>query len=277
MPRILSKIRIDEVSAVDRSAGEGTKVVLMKRQAPSLFSRIMAKADAADDGGADDAGDRSDENTLADDSIVRLATLLVVSGGQPDLSSALYFLLHKPSGQALLAGLHKAADQKPAKESTMDSIHSIMKDGGIARVCAQIVAKGSTTISEEEIVSAVGKVAAERWPELSEAQAFSKIYTASTDEARVLQKAISIAKLSPFDIQPTMVGGVNAMHEANDSTEQSEAYRQLEAMAEKVRAARPELSAASAFANVFTDPKNAVLAAKAHRRPSPTTSYEFPR
>jgi hypothetical protein len=267
---------------VDRGAGEGVRVVLMKRAEPHAESYekylqifTTSKADAAGDGG-NDAGDRSDENTgLANHPAVRLATLLVVSGKFSNIGDALDYLLNKPAGQALLTRL-KAADQ-PAKDAPMDSIHSIMKDGGIARVCAQIVQKGRTTISEEDIVSAVGKIAVERWPELSEAQGFTKIFTASTDEARVLQKAISIAKLSPFDIQPTMVGGVNAMHEANDSTEQSEAYRQLEAMAEKMRAARPELSAASAFANVFTDPKNAVLASKAHRRPGATTSFAFPR
>jgi hypothetical protein len=31
MPRILTKLRIDEVSAVDRGAGDGVKIVLMKR------------------------------------------------------------------------------------------------------------------------------------------------------------------------------------------------------------------------------------------------------
>ena len=32
MPRILKNIRIDEVSAVTKGAGEGTRVVLMKRE-----------------------------------------------------------------------------------------------------------------------------------------------------------------------------------------------------------------------------------------------------
>jgi hypothetical protein len=92
-----------------------------------------------------------------------------------------------------------------------------------------------------------------------------------------LQKAIAIAKLSVFGVQPTMVGGPDATHEAINSTEQSEAYRQLEAMAEKMRAAHPELSSDQAFARVFENPKNGILAAKVHRRPSATTSFAFPR
>ena len=31
MPKVLTKLRVDEISAVDRAAGEGTRVVLYKR------------------------------------------------------------------------------------------------------------------------------------------------------------------------------------------------------------------------------------------------------
>jgi hypothetical protein len=167
--------------------------------------------------------------------------------------------------------------QKSAKEQPMDTLHSIMKDGGIAGVCAAVVSKGSTTISEHELVEAVSKVAAERYPELSSAQAFAKIYSDGGEEGRVLRSAINVAKLSVFDLAPVYVGGVDATHEAIDATEQSEAYAQLEAMASKLRASSPWLSAEQAFAKVFEDPRNGKLAAKAHVRPSPTTSYEFPR
>jgi hypothetical protein len=74
-----------------------------------------------------------------------------------------------------------------------------------------------------------------------------------------------------------MVGGPNAMHEAVNDTERSEAYQQLVDMAEKLRESAPFLSADQAFARVFENPKHAAIAAKAHRRPSATTSYEFPR
>src|ERR1700736_1117123 len=39
MPRILTKLRIDEVSAVDRGAGDGVKIVLMKRDAQAPRSK----------------------------------------------------------------------------------------------------------------------------------------------------------------------------------------------------------------------------------------------
>jgi hypothetical protein len=166
--------------------------------------------------------------------------------------------------------------EKTAKKDAppMDSIHSIMKSGGIASVCAAIVAKGSTSVSEEDIVSAVGKTAVEqRWPELSEAQAFARIYTASTEEARVLQKAISIAKLSVFDVKPIEVGG----EDAYTVSELTAAVRASEEIVRIGREKFPFLSAAQQYARIFEAEKYAVLAAQAHQRPEPTTIYEMPR
>jgi hypothetical protein len=47
-------------------------------------------------------------------------------------------------------------------------------------------------------------------------------------------------------------------------------------MANELRRRSPELTVAGAFAAVFTDQANAELAAKAHKRPTPTTNYKMP-
>jgi hypothetical protein len=224
-----------------------------------------------------DALDRHERVAVVDHHASKVADLLVEAGSHPDRAAALDHLLHKPSGQALLARMSKAAE--PAKDHPpMDSVHSIMKAGGIAATCAAIVAKGTTTISEHELVEAATKVAAERHPELTEAQAFSKIYTAGTEEARVLQNAIAIAKSMPFvaDLTPLVVGTPAAMHEAVDDTEQSEALAQLKELGARKW---PTASEAQQFANAFTDPANATLSQKAHRRPTPPMggAYPFPR
>jgi hypothetical protein len=76
----------------------------------------------------------------------------------------------------------------------------------------------------------------------------------------------------PFvaDITPLMVGG----EAAQDVDDPTEAIAQLKKLG---RDKWPTASEAQQFANAFTDPANAALAQKAHRRPSPTTNYEFPR
>jgi hypothetical protein len=109
--------------------------------------------------------------------------------------------------------------------------------------------------------------------------AFAKLFSDTGADGVMLRKAHNVVKLSPFDIKPTMVGGLDAQNEANDD-EQSKASRQLADMAEKLRAASATpLSTDQAFARVFENPKNAGLAAKAHRRPTAPVggAYPFPR
>jgi hypothetical protein len=282
LPRVLTKIRIDEVSACDAGAGVGTRIILMKRHdAPTeaasrraFFLKIFTKADAADDG-ANDAGDRSGENTsLADHPIVQLATLLVASGHKADLASALDHLLNTSHGAALL---HRVRTHKG--ESPMpDNLAKIAKDIGIVRVAKAIVdGQRSYGIGESEFVGLVTEHAQKLFPDKTPDSAFAKLFSDNGPDGVLLRKAHAVVKAAPFDIQPTMVGGIGAQNEANDS-EQSEASRQLGEMAEKLRAASAvPLSADQAFARVFENPKNAALAAKMHRRPSPRTSFEFPR
>jgi hypothetical protein len=57
-------------------------------------------------------------------------------------------------------------------------------------------------------------------------------------------------------------------------SDESEAIAQLKQLGARKW---PSESEAKQFANAFTDPANAKLAARAHRRPSPRTSFPFPR
>jgi len=237
---------------------------------PNTFNAVHARIEAEAMAKADDDGGGG---SASDHPVVQLARLLVASGKFSDHAAALDHLLNTSHGAALL---HRTRTHKAEKEEPMDTLTAIMKSGGIAGTCAAIVAKGTTTISEHELVEAATKVAADRHPELSPAQAFAKVFTASTEEARVLQKAIAIAKAMPFvaDLTPLVVGTPAAMHEAVDDTESSEAYAQLKQLGARKW---PTATEAQQFANAFSDPANAALAQKAHRRPPPTTSFPFPR
>jgi hypothetical protein len=333
MSRELTKLRIDEVSAVDAAAGENCKILLRKRDhdvvakasaalresvglildsdgseeekrqelvetftqfqmyldreitGKSLgkgvlereqrrvregFAKIFA-GKAADDGDHD-AVDRHDRVPVVDHHASKVADLLVESGKYPHRAAALDHLLHSASGAALLSRLNKAADQP--KDNTMStSLGDILKTYGATRICKHICEVGKTGYSEFDLVDALTKHAAEQF-NLPGDRAFAKLY----ESEESVRRACNIAAKS-MPVTPTMVGGPDAMFDAVDNTEQSEAYAQLVSMAEKMRAASPELrlSAAQAFDKVFTDPKNAALAAAAHVRPRPTTYYEFPR
>jgi hypothetical protein len=284
MARILTKLRIDEVSAVDRGAGDGVKIVLMKRASepgatpadtlrafpnPTSFNAVLSLMEAEElakaDHGDHDAGDRHDRVPVVDHHASTIANLLVEAGSFPHHAAALHHVLHSATGQALLARMRKAAEI--AKDTTMstESLEGILKDFGPVRLCKTIVERQRSPVGEHELVMSLSQ-------HVGGDVAFSKLY-ASEESVR---RACAIAKEAmPF--MPTMVGGVAPTHEAIDNTEQSEAYAQLVRMAEKMRAASPELSAAQAFERVFSDKRNASLAAKAHVRPSPTTFFPMPR
>jgi hypothetical protein len=309
MTRLLTKLRISEVSAVDKGAGDGVRILLMKRdddrrrskgpleryqrrlrkfedifmrkeldnmETSSTTGATYNRTRRPPDDDVDDDRDDDDDDDIekqADHHASTVADLLVEAGSFPHRTAALQHLLHKPSGQALLTRMHKAA-AKTEKESNMrhtETLESILKDSGPVSVCKGIVERGRSPCGEHELVAALTKAASERHPELSPAQAFAELYKTES-----VWRACAIAKAMPFvaNVEPLMVGGVDATHEAINSTESSEAYAQLKQLGARKW---PTATEAQQFANAFTDPVNAALARKAHVRPSATTSYEFPR
>jgi hypothetical protein len=147
-----------------------------------------------------------------------------------------------------------------------------MKRFGPVALAKHICDTGTAPCSEVAFVSACTKHASEQRPELRPDVAFSKLFEAEES----IRRACAIAKSMPFvaDLTPLVVGTPAAMHDAVDDTESSKAYAQLKELGARKW---PTASAAQQFANAFTDPVNKELAARAHRRPSPTTSYPFPR
>jgi hypothetical protein len=105
-------------------------------------------------------------------------------------------------------------------------------------------------------------------------QAFARFYSAPDNLE--LRKAIQIVKSAPQQsLAPEQVSGNDAF-DTSVADSSAKAMKQLQDMAEAQRARAPTLTIAQAFARVFEDPANADLAAKAHRRPTPTTAYAFP-
>jgi hypothetical protein len=73
---------------------------------------------------------------------------------------------------------------------------------------------------------------------------------------------------------PVAVGGDDVdVHDAE------KAYTQLQRLAEEQRRRSPDLTEEQAFSRAFTDPANAELARRAHRRPvaNERNAFPFPR
>jgi hypothetical protein len=164
---------------------------------------------------------------------------------------------------ALLRHLHEQLDRErerygyrksATKEQPMDSIHSIMKSTSVTAACEAIIAKGSTSISQDELVEAATKIAHARFPHLDPVRAFARVYEDQGAEGLALRKAINVAKASAFQVfygaamQPTQTVG------------DTSAYAELMAKAAEYRKAHPELTEAQAFAKIYEDPANLKIA-----------------
>jgi len=310
MPRILKNIRIDEVSACTKGVGVGTRIVLMKRDdsaddfdewhreqaaiadaqnekylreddereereesvrsaARKRFQKIWKKH-FADDGDDDPVADGGNDHHAS-----KVADLLVESGKHPDRQAALDHLLHTASGQALPRRMHKHHEDFTIMTTPQDKLRDLVKRAGISAVAKAIVDDDNAYgIDEHELTNLVIEAAKRDNPDLTDAQAFTKVFTDQSDAGVVLRKAFSVVKAAGaapyFDLKPQFVGG----EDARDVDDPAKAIAQLKELG---RQKWPTESEVEQFARAFTDPANAKLAAKAHRRPSATTLYPFPK
>jgi hypothetical protein len=237
------------------------------------FAGIMAKLDAAD---GDVTDRRNDGGNASVHLAVQMATLLVASGKFPGHAQALHHLLNTSRGQALLQRMSKAEAHTGKDHSTMDrtaELRDIAKAGGGIIAIAKAITDENRNygISEQEFVELASESAQAEFPTLSKAQAFAKLY-----ENPTIWRACNLLKSMPFvaDFTPLVVGG-----EANrgGDVNPDDPAKAIEQLKELGARKWPSASEAAQFANAFTDPANAVLANRAHKRPAATTSFEWPR
>jgi hypothetical protein len=160
------------------------------------------------------------------------------------------------------------------KAARVEKLEQLAKSSGVVAVAKHVLAEGTSGLTPADF----NRMCNTDWQRdrrsgESYDQCFARHYSAP--DAMDVRKADQMLKSMPLNVTPVMVGGVAATHEAVNNTEQSEAYQQLVDMGEKLRESAPFLSAGQAFARASEQRPD--LLAKAHKRPGPTTSYEFPR
>jgi hypothetical protein len=258
MPRILTNLKITEVSAVDKGAGEGVRILLMKRadDEPYVASRrayflkiFASKADVADDGDGDEIIEKASRNLV----------------GAQGLGAAV--MDHMLDRLAHLRRKH--GFEKTAKDHSMDNLTKIAADIGVVGIAKAIVDKQrSYGISEEEFVGLVTEHAKAAHPNLTAEQAFAKLYESEPN----VWRACAILKNAPLvaDLTPLMVGDEAA--QALDDP--AEAVRQLREIG---RNRWPTASEADQFERALTATENHKLARRAVPIPRAVTSFPFPR
>jgi hypothetical protein len=169
--------------------------------------------------------------------------------------------------------------QKSAKEQPMTShtefVRDVVKQYGITALCKSMVQdQKSYGLDESSFTALVVDFAKRDAPAgETEAQSFTRLFTAPTEEGVLLRKAHALAKETTWlDLQPMVISG----GDMRDDDDREQALKQL---AEIGRRMAPTATPEKQFDLAFSDPKNAALASRAHVRPSAPAggAYAWPR
>ena len=264
MARILRNLRIDEVASVDKGAGEGVKIVLLKRhddtphhetllhrRLKKIFDKLLEENDPVDD---DNQIDPNDPPTALHPKLQQAVNALVKMVPGLDEAHGLFWLLNSPHGKRFAE--HHASITK--KEKPMPQV-DIFKLHNVASVVE--VAK-SAKLSEHDMSAVVmGHAKLAKRDNETVHQAYARIVDGNIDIRRALLKS-DVPNL--MDITPMSVETGSTLV-ADDSMK---AYRQLQELAAQQH---------KTFEEVFADPANGALArgtyTSAHRPNVSSPSY----
>jgi hypothetical protein len=297
--RVLTRLRIDEVSAVDKGAGEGVKVVLMKRDPdadfraePTLAERAKAKMegrsalrqleeahkhesepvhkyrlfnDVMKSFTADARGDEADDQDEAT-SVDELA------GNDHHASKVADLLIesgsHKNRQDALAYLLHhprgaamlqRLNKKKDITMPTNSELHAFAKKAGVIAIVKRLVESGDPHEITEEQLVELIGKHERRDGE-TEAQCFARHFEAPTAEGALFRRAIEVAKTA--EAAPVYDPKPLVVDEVNVD-DPAKAIAQLKELG---RRQWPDASEAEQFERAFTDPANAKLAARTYIR-----------
>jgi len=216
---------------------------------------VSADELADDDGSCPECGaDHADGDHPAH----KAADLLIEAGKFSNRAEALEYLLTNPRGAAMLQRLTKHHEDTPTMTTPQDKLRDLAKRAGPIAIAKVIVEEdNSYGITEYEMTALVVECAKRDHPELSEAQAFARVFSDQSEAGVVLRKAFNVVKA--------------AAHTA-DVDDSAEAMRELVEIGKR---RWPSLTPAQQFARSFEC--NPELAKRAHKRPSPLTSFPFPK
>jgi hypothetical protein len=272
MPRKLTKLRIDEVSSVNRGAGEGVKVMLLKRDngdavlkhdngdysylpswaakdltdtlppQPMLFNDIMLAKLSEE---REDDGD-----TVPPDKLEQMIAAMIAAAPSLRREDAADFLMHTPRGRRLAEFLSEHFTKTRKEEPIMDrsqELRDIAKAaGGMEMICKNIIDHGTTTITETEFSDALTEhCKAHRRDGESVVKAFSR----TLEEDISVRRAYGIAKGYPnmMSVEPVSVE-VGSSATADDS---AKAFSQLQELIAEQRKRSPTLADAKLYEMVF--------------------------
>jgi hypothetical protein len=288
MTRTLTRLKIREISSVDKGAGEGTRIVLMKRHDETPLGKRLrqifkAKApmvrptevfDEDDiDAGADERR-REDEPLDHDDTstvhpqLQRFVAGLVAANPQFTPEQALHYLLHSAHGRVLAQHMSDITKE----HRPMTTFKEMAKHIDVVKI-AKIITDDNDPhgVTEHEFTALVMEAAKlQKKQGESDAQAFSRLF----EQDLTIRKAHAITKSFPNVMRTTPLSVETSSTEVVDDS--YEAAKQLAALVDEQRRLAPTLTTSQLYDRVYADTNNKPLLARAHRRSS-TSGDELQR
>jgi hypothetical protein len=185
MPRILHKLRIDEISAVDRGANDGAKIVLSKRDSEpsrSVFAEIFGKKQPRVARHPPRMRHHHTLDTLAE---AKRALLFSPDGFQ--------LMRTKPDASIdeLAQHLLEASSASPTNKNEV----SMREQFDAVQFAKRVVDDGESPLTEEEATRVIKRYSdAHRLPNESDVAAFARIYSGNDDVGLSFRKMVQLAK-----------------------------------------------------------------------------------
>jgi hypothetical protein len=150
-----------------------------------------------------------------------------------------------------------------------EHLRAVVKSaGGVTALCKRIVKDGGAgDISEHELTGLIVTAAKVAQPDLSDAQAFSRMFTDMSPAGEAMRRAITIAKAGPLPDEERE--DEEEERERDEGRDDDDAMDELHAKANELRKRLPHLSPEQCFAKVYEDPANRRLAARERKQNSP--------
>lgn len=232
MVKKLTKLRIDEVSSVDRGAGEGCRILLFKRDDES-------------------PNDDDDSQSTVADKLDGMVDAMLLAAPTLDRQEAAHYLIHTAHGRRLYEHLSKQMEASMPQ----DFIQKIMDDNlAISKRLAELEAGG-------ELVALVKQATDAGLPE-SEGITIQK---ALNGDKEAVKKLVGYIKLAT---EAATAGGVFKEF-GSGSSEEPRAYEELAVLAKNLQKSDPRLSFSVAFSKVYEDPTNYEIVRRERRENRP--------
>jgi hypothetical protein len=245
MPKRLTKLRITEVSAVDRGAGEGVKVMLLKRDAPRFLSGVLGSDWRPIGYSAKSEVEKKSWDVVRNGEVVSTFASKKKAKKERDRLNGI------TKGDNLDAVARARAEIEADRSAAASALAAVGKTEDSTMYTAIEKAAARTVVQKfnDRVVEVAQR------DRISHGAAMNKIagasYLVSPEDASLwneYRQASEVVKaerpaLAPVAPVPTV----------------SAAYGELQKRAAKLQKRDPKLSAASAFSKAYQDPANAAL------------------